>query len=61
MPASSAAVEQLVVETYFTQQSTLPTSYFLGLNRTDQNEPYVYVTQQNVSQTPVNTLQYAHW
>jgi hypothetical protein len=60
--APCAAVEQLVVESYFAQQSTLPASgYFLGLNRTDQNNPYVYVTQQGVSQTPVNTLQYAHW
>ena len=91
-----------MVESYFASQSTLPTGYFLGLNRTDQSYPYVYVrsaclitpvlpsqqrqlhnycqpcqraararhapciaaaqvTQQNVSQTPVNTLQYAHW
>ncbi len=50
-----------MVENYFASQSTLPSGYFLGLNRTDQNYPYKYVTQQNVSQTPVNTLQYAHW
>ncbi len=50
-----------MVENYFSNQSTLPSAYFLGLNRTDQSVPYTYVTQQKVSQTPVNTLQYAHW
>jgi hypothetical protein len=50
-----------VVENYFASKSTLPTAYFMGLNRTDQTYPYTYVTLQDIAQTPVNTLQYAHW
>ena len=58
---AAAAADQLLVESYFSVQTTLPTNYFIGLSRPDQPTPYTYVTRQNVSQTPVNTLLYAHW
>lgn len=56
-----AGPEQQLVESYFSALSTLPSTYFLGYNRTDQTEPYAAVTLQTVSQTPVNSLLYAHW
>jgi hypothetical protein len=59
MPASKA--EQLLVETYYKSQRTLPPAYWLNIRRGKVTEPFAMVGSGVAVDDAISEQPYTHW